>query len=164
MAKKNNYDEAALSPVAEINITPMVDVMLVLLIIFMVTSPLMMSQLPVTLPKASSAPSENPPEPTVVEIDAAGNYFISADFAPAGSATPDIQRKAVSPESLQPELIQLSTAHPDDIAFVKGDSKIDYGRVVDLIGIVSASGFSKVSLKSGKADAGTTEAGLVPVP
>ena len=78
MAKKNHYDEGGLSPVAEINITPMVDVMLVLLIIFMVTSPLMMSQLPVTLPKASSTPSENPKEPTIVSIDALGNYFIDA--------------------------------------------------------------------------------------
>ena len=155
MAKKNHYEDASLSPVAEINITPMVDVMLVLLIIFMVTSPLMMSQLPVTLPKASSAPSENPKEPTIVEIDAAGNYFITADQLP---------RFQVTPESLQPELLKLSALNPDDIAFVKGDAKIDYGRVVDLIGLVSASGFSKVSLKSSKLDAPAGEAGIVPVP
>ncbi len=156
MAKKNHYDEAALAPVAEINITPMVDVMLVLLIIFMVTSPLMMSQLPVTLPKASSAPSENPKEPTVVSIDAAGNYFIDAGdgLGPIG----------VTGEGLQPKLIELSAVDPDQLVFVQGDSKIDYGRVVDLIGLVSASGFSKVSLKSTKLQGAVGEAGIVPVP
>ncbi|MCX7060766.1 MAG: ExbD/TolR family protein [Gammaproteobacteria bacterium] len=155
MAKKKHYGDDALSPVAEINITPMVDVMLVLLIIFMVTSPLMMSQLPVTLPKASSTPAENPKEPTVVEIDAAGNYFITAD---------QVARFQVTPESLQPELIKLSAIDPDQLVFVQGDAKIDYGRVVDLIGLVSASGFSKVSLKSAKLGAGGGEAGIVPVP
>ena len=156
MAKKSNYEDAALSPVAEINITPMVDVMLVLLIIFMVTSPLMMSQLPVTLPKASSAPSENPKEPTVVSIDAAGNYFIDAGDGQGPQAT--------APEGLQPRLIELSKVDPDQLVFVQGDAKIDYGRVVDLIGIVSASGFSKVSLKSAKLGVGGGDAGLTPVP
>ncbi|MCX7070344.1 MAG: ExbD/TolR family protein [Gammaproteobacteria bacterium] len=155
MAKKKNYEEAALAPVAEINITPMVDVMLVLLIIFMVTSPLMMSQLPVTLPKASSTPSENPKEPTVVEIDAGGNYYITADQLP---------RFQVTPEQLQPELLKLSAIDPDQLVFVQGDAKIDYGRVVDLIGLVSASGFSKVSLKSAKLSGGGVEGGIVPVP
>jgi biopolymer transport protein TolR len=158
MAKKNHYEDASLSPVAEINITPMVDVMLVLLIIFMVTSPLMMSQLPITLPKASSAPSDNPKEPTVVSIDDAGNYFIDAGDGAGPIGT--------SPENLQPRLIEIAALDPDQLVFVQGASKIEYGRVVDLIGIVSASGFSKVSLKSTKINgaAGDSGAGLVPVP
>ncbi len=145
-----------LGPVAEINITPMVDVMLVLLIIFMVTSPLMMSQLPVTPPKASSAPSDKPKEPLVVSIDSYGNYFIDA-----GDGQGPIQ---YANEALQPKLIELSKIDPDTLAFVQGDAKVDYGRVVDLIGLVSLSGFTKVSLKPKKLEGGGAEAGLTPVP
>ena len=144
MAKKNNYDEAALSPVAEINITPMVDVMLVLLIIFMVTAPLMMSQLQVTLPKASSVQTTQPKEPTIVSIDAAGNYFIDAGDGAGPQPYPQ--------SALQPRLIEMARSAPDTLVFVQGDSKIAYGRVVDLIGLVSLSGFSKVSLKSKPAE------------
>jgi len=154
MAKKRGtHAEADLAPVAEINITPMVDVMLVLLIIFMVTAPLMMSQLPVTLPKASSAPSDKPKDPTIVSIDAVGNYFIDAGDG--------LGPQAVTPEGLQPRLIELSRQDPDTLVFVQGDSKIPYGRVVDLIGLVSLSGFSKVSLKSSKSDPAAA-AGLAP--
>ena len=158
MAKKRVHAEADLAPVAEINITPMVDVMLVLLIIFMVTAPLMMSQLPVTLPKASSAPSDKPKEPTVVSIDSNGNYFIDAGDGLGPLAT--------APDALQPRLIELSRQDPDTLVFVQGDSKIAYGRVVDLIGLVSLSGFSKVSLKSSKVDGGLggDASGLTPVP
>lgn len=158
MAKKRVHAEADLAPVAEINITPMVDVMLVLLIIFMVTAPLMMSQLPVTLPKSSSAPSDKPKEPTVVSIDANGNYYIDAGDG--------LGPLAFSSEALQPRLIELARQDPDTLVFVQGDSKIAYGRVVDLIGLVSLSGFAKVSLKSSKGDgsAGDAGAGLVPVP
>ena len=103
MAKKNNYDEAALSPVAEINITPMVDVMLVLLIIFMVTAPLMMSQLQVTLPKASSVQTTQPKEPTIVSIDSAGNYFIDAGDGNGPQPYPQ--------SALQPRLIEMARSY-----------------------------------------------------
>ncbi len=158
MAKKRGaHAEADLAPVAEINITPMVDVMLVLLIIFMVTAPLMMSQLPVTLPKASSAPSDKPKEPTVVSIDANGIYYIDAGDGNGPQVT--------AADALQPRLIELSRQDPDTLVFVQGDAKIAYGRVVDLIGLVSLSGFSKVSLKSSKGDGSSgSGAGLVPVP
>jgi biopolymer transport protein ExbD len=79
MAKKHTAalgGDEEMGPVAEINITPMVDVMLVLLIIFMVTAPLMMSQLPITLPKASSAQSDKPRDPMVVSVNRDGHYFI----------------------------------------------------------------------------------------
>ncbi len=132
-----------LGPVAEINITPMVDVMLVLLIIFMVTAPLMMSQLAVTLPKASSTPSDKPKDPLIVSVDLTGHYFIDRDRT--------IGPIEVSAAELQPQLIAIAKEDPDNLVFVSGDQKIDYGRVVDLIGIVGNSGFAKVSLQSKQA-------------
>ena len=132
-----------MGPVAEINITPMVDVMLVLLIIFMVTAPLMMSQLPITLPKASSAPSDKPKDPLIVSIDVAGHYYIDRDRS--------VGPVEVSAEELQPTLIAIAKEDPGNLVYVSGDQKIDYGRVVDLIGIVGNSGFDKVSLQSKQA-------------
>jgi biopolymer transport protein ExbD len=129
-----------LGPVAEINITPMVDVMLVLLIIFMVTAPLMMSQLPITLPKASSAPSDKPKDPLIVSVDEAGHYFIDRDRA--------IGPVEVPADQLQPMLIQIAKEDPGNLVYVSGEKGIDYGRVVDLIGIVGNSGFDKVSLQA----------------
>lgn len=132
-----------MGPVAEINITPMVDVMLVLLIIFMVTAPLMMSQLPITLPKASSAPSDKPKDPLIVSIDVGGHYYIDRDRS--------VGPVEVSAEELQPTLIAIAKEDPGNLVYVSGDQKIDYGRVVDLIGIVGNSGFDKVSLQSKQA-------------
>lgn len=132
-----------MGPVAEINITPMVDVMLVLLIIFMVTAPLMMSQLPITLPKASSAPADKPKDPLIVSIDVGGHYYIDRDRS--------IGPVEVSAEELQPTLIAIAKEDPGNLVYVSGDQKIDYGRVVDLIGIVGNSGFDKVSLQSKQA-------------
>ncbi len=129
-----------MGPVAEINITPMVDVMLVLLIIFMVTAPLMMSQLPVTLPKTSSTPTDKPKDPLIVSINQEGHYFIERDK--------EVGPVEVAPADLQPQLIALAKEDPDNLVYVSGDKVIAYGRVVDLIGLVGNSGFSKVSLQS----------------
>ncbi|GAC1627782.1 MAG: protein TolR [Nevskia sp.] len=137
-----------MGPVAEINITPMVDVMLVLLIIFMVTAPLMMSQLPVTLPKASAAPSDHPKDPLIVSVDLAGHYYIDQDRK--------IGPVEVSTEQLQPTLIEIAKQDPDNLVYVSGDQKINYGKVVDLIGVVGNSGFAKVSLQSKQAYADGT--------
>src|SRR5438445_9287183 len=70
-------------PMAEINVTPMVDVMLVLLIIFMITAPLMMAQLPIELPKSSAQDLGKPPEPLIVALDAKGQFYIGGDVVPA---------------------------------------------------------------------------------
>jgi biopolymer transport protein ExbD len=143
MAKKHTAalgGDEEMGPVAEINITPMVDVMLVLLIIFMVTAPLMMSQLPITLPKASSAQSDKPRDPMVVSVNRDGHYFIDP-----GTGTGPVE---VPWDLLRPQLIELAKADPDTLVYVAGAKDIQYGRVVDLIGIVGNSGFNKVSLQS----------------
>jgi len=147
MAKKHSTalgGDEELGPVAEINITPMVDVMLVLLIIFMVTAPLMMSQLPITLPKPNSSSSTPPHDPMVVSISRDGRYFIDP-----GTGVGPVE---VPWDKLRPQLIELAQAEPDSLVFVSGAKNIEYGRVVDLIGIVGSTGFSKVSLQSKPAE------------
>ncbi|HEX2668295.1 MAG TPA: biopolymer transporter ExbD [Gammaproteobacteria bacterium] len=121
-------------PMAEINVTPMVDVMLVLLIIFMVTAPLMMAQLPIELPKVSNEDLGKPPEPLVVGLDAEGSFYVGSD--------------KVSAADLPGKLQQLAQDNPDQIVYVRADKGIPYGQVMDLLGTVGKSGFYKISLMS----------------
>ena len=121
-------------PMAEINVTPMVDVMLVLLIIFMVTAPLMMAQLPIELPKSSAQDLGKPPEPLIVALDAQGNFYIGSD--------------AVSAADLPGRLAGLAQVNPDQIVYVRADKSIAYGQVMALLSTVGKAGFYKISLMS----------------
>ena len=121
-------------PMAEINVTPMVDVMLVLLIIFMVTAPLMMAQLPIELPKTSAQELGKPPQPLIVAIDTSGNYYIGGDQVSVGD--------------LPGKLAGMAQNDPDQIVYVRADKGIPYGQVMTLLGIVGKAGFYKISLMS----------------
>ena len=121
-------------PMAEINVTPMVDVMLVLLIIFMVTAPLMMAQLPIELPKTSAQDLGKPPEPLIVALDADGNYYVGSDKVAEGDLVSKLQSMAQS--------------NPDQIVYVRADKVIPYGKVMELLGQVGKAGFYKISLMS----------------
>ncbi|MFI4968371.1 MAG: ExbD/TolR family protein [Gammaproteobacteria bacterium] len=127
-------ESSGYKPMAEINVTPMVDVMLVLLIIFMVTAPLMMAQLPIELPKTSAQDLGKPPEPLIVGMDADGNYYVGSD--------------KVSESDLPAKLQQLAQDNPDQIVYVRGDKDIPYGKVIALLGVVGKAGFYKISLMS----------------
>ena len=127
-------DEQELAPMAEINVTPLVDVMLVLLIIFMVTAPLMMSQLPIQLPKASLQEMGKPRDPLIVSMDTQGNYFINSDPVAAGQ--------------LEPQLRGIARHQPDNVVYVRADKSVAYGKVVALLQLVGNAGFYKVSLMS----------------
>jgi biopolymer transport protein ExbD len=131
-------DEGELGPVAEINVTPLVDVMLVLLIIFMVTAPLMMNQLPITLPKPSVfADPNNKPDKLAVSFDLAGQYYIQHNEEP---------KAAVAYPDLPGQLQAIAKDHPEEVVTVCADPQSIYDRVVDLMAIVGSSGFSKVTL------------------
>ena len=121
-------------PVAEINVTPLVDVMLVLLIIFMITAPLMMAQLPIELPKSSAEDLGKPPEPLIVAVDTAGKYYIGSD--------------EVSPTDLPGKLKALADKNPDQIVYVRADKSVVYGQVMALLAEVGQAGFYKISLMS----------------
>jgi len=132
-------DEGEMGPVAEINVTPLVDVMLVLLIIFMITAPLMMSQLPITLPKASLQEMGKPRDPLIVSFDLEGNYYIDT----GGGHT-----EQVTYEELPAKLQAIAAVQADNLVYVRADKGALYGKVVDLLAIVGNSGFYKVSLMS----------------
>ncbi|HEY4136522.1 MAG TPA: protein TolR [Alphaproteobacteria bacterium] len=119
-------------PMADINVTPLVDVMLVLLIIFMVAAPLMVVGVPLDLPKTNAAKVEKTNEPVVVSIDKDGNFFIGEE--------------AVSDADLIPRLQDLREAQKDSPIYVRGDKAIDYGQVMQLLGKIGQAGFAKVSL------------------
>jgi biopolymer transport protein ExbD len=114
-----------------------VDVMLVLLIIFMVTMPLMMNQLPITLPKPSLFQSDKPPEKLAVSFDLQGNYFLQHNDEP---------KEAVSYADLPAHLRDIAQKTPDELVTVCADPQSVYDRVVDLMAIVGGSGFGKVTL------------------
>ncbi|HTI86023.1 MAG TPA: ExbD/TolR family protein [Alphaproteobacteria bacterium] len=117
---------------AEINVTPFVDVMLVLLVIFMVAAPLMMVGVPLDLPKTTAAEIIRSDEPIVVSLNHDGEMFI-------GDAP-------VAADSLIEQLSQLRSERPDSIVYVRGDKGTDYGRILDLLGQVGRAGFARISL------------------
>ena len=119
-------------PLAEINVTPMVDVMLVLLIIFMVTAPLLTVGVPLDLPKTSAAEVTQPKQPVVLSLDREGGTFIGDE--------------RIDPAALKDRLAQLAAADPERIVYVRGDRTISYARLMDMLGVVNAAGFTKVSL------------------
>ena len=125
-------EEDRCTPLAEINVTPMVDVMLVLLVIFMVAAPLLTVGVPVNLPKTSAAEVTQPQKPIVVSINHDGDTFI-------GDA-------AVGATDLKPRLDALAAEDPSRVVYVRGDRDIPYARVMDLLGLVNRAGFGKVSL------------------
>ena len=125
---------------AEINVTPMVDVMLVLLIIFMVTAPLLVTGVPIDLPDSKAKALKSDDTPIQISIDAKGQVFID--------------QKRVTAAALPARLTALREARQDDArVYVRGDRKLDYGRVMELVGDVSAAGFKKVALVSASAPA-----------
>ncbi len=130
-------DDGELGPVAEINVTPLVDVMLVLLIIFMVSMPLMMSQLPITLPKPSLVQSDKPPEKLTVSFDDQGIYYMQMGDGP---------REPVAYTELPARLHAIAEQEPDKLVTVCAEKDAIYDRVVDLMSIVGTSGFYKVTL------------------
>ncbi|NKB36094.1 MAG: protein TolR [Gammaproteobacteria bacterium] len=125
-------------PIAEINVVPYIDVMLVLLIIFMITAPLLSQGVKVDLPQVPSEPM--PPtdkEPVVVSVDAAGRFYVNYG---------DDQDKPVSPEILANRMSALLKYQPKIPVFVKGDSGVPYGRVVQLMALLQSAGVDGVGL------------------
>ena len=123
-------------PMAEINVTPLVDVMLVLLIIFMVAAPLMTSGVPVDLPKTNAAPLNQDSEPLTVSVNPEGRIFLQDT---------EVQLENLVPQ-LQAILREQPAGAPERRIFVRGDRGNTYGRVMEVMGSVIASGFSRVAL------------------
>ena len=121
-------------PISEINVTPFVDVMLVLLIIFMVTAPLLTVGVQVDLPETSADTLPEETEPLTLTINAKGEIFI--------------QETKVEYEKIIAKILAVSNNRTDTRIFVRGDKTINYGRVLEIMGMLSGSGFTKVALIS----------------
>lgn len=117
---------------SEINVTPMVDVMLVLLIVFMVAAPLLTVGVTVDLPETKAATIPGEDEPLAVSIDAEGLIYL--------------QDTVLELDVLVPRLLAITGNNPDVRIFVRGDKHIDYGRVMQVMGTINAAGFRKVAL------------------
>lgn len=118
--------------VSDINVAPFVDVMLVLVVIFMLTAPLLTVGVPVDLPQASASPIREETEPLVLSIDRDSRIFL--------------MDSEVEQASLAARLAAMARANPALRVFVRGDRTISYGRIMEVMGMVSESGFTKVAL------------------
>ncbi len=119
-------------PMGEINVTPFVDVMLVLLIVFMVTAPLLTVGVEVDLPKTKAGAINADAAPLVVSIKSDGSLYL--------------QETVVKPDVLIPRLKAISNANPNVRIFVRGDRAVSYGEVLSVMGRIQAAGFEKVAL------------------
>ncbi|GEO82917.1 protein TolR [Pararhodospirillum oryzae] len=119
-------------PMSDINVTPMVDVMLVLLIIFMVTAPLMTTGVKVDLPRATTASLGKDDQALTVTVAADGSLYLQ------DSVIPDT--------ALAPRLLAVTQANPDVKVYIRGDAGINYGRVMEVMGMLRAGGLEKVAL------------------
>lgn len=116
----------------EINVTPLVDVMLVLLVVFMISAPMLTVGVPLDLPKTKAAQLNDQIDPVVISVDAAGRSFL--------------QETELTGDALIERLKIVTQSNPEAKIYVRGDANLAYGRIMEVMGEISASGFTKVSL------------------
>ena len=116
----------------EINVTPFVDVMLVLLVVFMITAPLLTVGVPIDLPESTVPEIRGQDEPLAVSIDADGKIFL--------------QNTEIAIDELAPRLGAITLRKPETRIFVRGDKAIDYGRVMEVMGVLAEAGFANIAL------------------
>ena len=129
-------------PISEINVVPYIDVMLVLLVIFMATAPLLTQGVLVELPKAPSEPiTDTEDDPLVVSVRADGAIFVNL-----GIQNADDEGTRVTLYSLEDQVAKIMRARPDVPVYVKADHKLDYGRVVNVMTVLQKAGAESVGL------------------
>jgi biopolymer transport protein TolR len=137
-------------PLSEINVTPFVDVMLVLLIIFMVAAPLMNTAVNVDLPKTTASPVNQDSEPLNVSVDSNGQVFL--------------QDQAIPLSELAAKLTAIAKEQKDRRIFVRGDRANSYGTMMEVMGVIIQGGFTKVSLLTDPSGARAAPAAPAPAP
>ena len=118
------------TPMSEINMTPLIDVMLVLLVIFMITAPLMSSSLKLDLPRSDAAKPGDNPIFVALAIDAQGRLYVGEE--------------AISPEQLAARLLEAARRNPATEVQLRADRSVPYGRVAELIGAIQKAGLSRI--------------------
>ena len=123
---------ARLRPKSDINVTPFVDVMLVLLVIFMVTAPLLTVGVPVDMPDTRARQMSEDKEPLAITIKKDGTIFL--------------QETQIALDDLVPKLTAIAQNGYDQRVFVRGDRNVDYGKVMEVMGELNAAGFKRIGL------------------
>ncbi|AIQ88682.1 MULTISPECIES: ExbD/TolR family protein [Methylobacterium] len=119
-------------PINEINMTPFIDVVLVLLIIFMVAAPMMTVGVPLDLPQSKASPLNSDVKPITLSIRQTGQVFLGED--------------ELTDDTIVPKLMETAKTGTEERVFVRGDKRVDYGRVAQVMAIVTGGGFKKVAL------------------
>jgi biopolymer transport protein TolR len=119
-------------PMSEINVTPFVDVMLVLLIVFMISAPLLTAGVPLDLPRTKAQSLEGDAKPLTVQLDARGRVFL--------------QTTEIKPDEVVPKLKAIARNGYEERVFVRADKAVDYGAVARLVSAISAAGFRRIGL------------------
>lgn len=133
LAKRSRGRRRAHAVMSEINVTPMVDVMLVLLIIFMVTAPLLTAGVSIDLPKANAKSlGQQDNAPLEISVDSKGNVFMG--------------ETAVKVDRLKGILSAIAQENPDRRVYVRADQRLAYGQVMEVMAAVNTSGFTKIAL------------------
>ena len=127
-------DGDSYKPLAEINVTPFVDVMLVLLVIFMVAAPLLQVGVPIELPKSEAQQLEGDKEPLTITVDPDGKIFL--------------QDTEMQLDEIVPKLTAISKNGYEERIFVRGDRRVNYGVVMRVMGTISVAGFRRIALVS----------------
>ncbi len=117
-------------PMSEINVTPLVDVMLVLVVIFIITAPLLASSVRLNLPRAEATQPTDAPRFVTLALNSAGELYLD--------------ERPVTPAQLGPRLAEVAQANPDTEVQLRADASIPYGRVVEIMGVAQKAGLSRI--------------------
>jgi biopolymer transport protein TolR len=117
-------------PMSDINMTPLIDVMLVLLVIFMITAPLMSASLKLDLPKTEAATASDVPDFVAVAIDPQGRLYLA--------------EQALAPEAFAERMVEVARKNPQTEVQLRADKSVPYGRVAELIGMVQKAGLTRI--------------------
>ena len=132
MSIKIGLSKKKREPISEINVTPFVDVMLVLLVIFMITAPLLTTGIKVNLPESTAKSISEKKEPVTVTIKKNGDIFL--------------QKKKIKKNELIKKLYEFKKLNDDLKIYIRGDKDLNYGQVIKLMGTINKAGFKKVAL------------------
>jgi len=119
-------------PMSEINVTPLVDVMLVLLIVFMVTAPLLTVGVPIDLPETQAQQLQGDKEPLTITVDTEGQIYL--------------QDTEIAIDEVVPKLLAIASNGYEERIYVRGDRRVNYGTVMKVMGTISAAGFRRIAL------------------
>jgi len=144
-SRRGRRRRSRLAMMSEINVTPFVDVMLVLLIVFMVAAPMLTVGVPIELPKTKAKPLHGEKEPVTVTVRADGTVFL--------------QETEIDPDTLAAKITAIAEQGYDERIYVRADATVDYGVVMKVMGALSGAGFKRLALITAPADSAPARRG-----